>query len=144
LQGANNRGALFVKGMGDICTGWPSDVALLAWAKEEGDLQASYILTVLKYCTHGTTDDIFNHIRCIYDEVTFGSQVRTRWRMEDGDYDEDDASVMGVHHRISDEIVHVRWREHIHSDRLHEIHMSEDGHQYLWKLGCDECAYKRN
>jgi hypothetical protein len=30
LQGANNRGALFVEGMGDICTGEPDGAALLA------------------------------------------------------------------------------------------------------------------
>jgi hypothetical protein len=38
LQGANNGGALFVKGMDDICTGWPGGAALLTWAEEEGDL----------------------------------------------------------------------------------------------------------
>jgi hypothetical protein len=51
LQGANNGGALFVKGMGNICTGRPSGVALLTRAKEEGDLQASYVLAILKYYT---------------------------------------------------------------------------------------------
>jgi hypothetical protein len=30
LQGANNGGALFIKGMADICIGRPSVVALLA------------------------------------------------------------------------------------------------------------------
>jgi hypothetical protein len=39
----------------------------------------------------------------------------------------DDAHVMGVRNRVSNEIVCVRWREHIHPDHLHEIHMSEDG-----------------
>jgi hypothetical protein len=58
--------------------------------------------------------------------------------MEDRNYDSDDARVMGVRHRISDEIVHVRWREHIHPDHLHEIHMPEDGHQCLSKLVCSE------
>jgi hypothetical protein len=147
LQGANNGGALFVKGMADIapfikgmadiCMGWPSGAALLAWA-EEGDLQASYVLVVLKYYKHGITDDVFNHIRRVYGKVTSGSQVGTRWRMEDRDYDEDYARVMGVHHRVFDEIVHVRWREHIHPDHLYKIHIPEDGYQCLWKLGCGE------
>jgi hypothetical protein len=73
LQGANNGGALFVKGMGDICTGRPGGAALLARAEEEGDLQASCVLAVLKYYKHDATDDVFNHIRRIYSEVTFGS-----------------------------------------------------------------------
>jgi hypothetical protein len=51
----------------------------------------------LKYYKHSVTDDVFNHIRHVYGEVTFGSQVGTRWGMEDGDYDKDDARVMGVH-----------------------------------------------
>jgi hypothetical protein len=100
LQGANNGGALFIKGMGDICRGWPGGVALLAREEEEGDLQASYVLVVLKYYKHSATDNVFNHIRCVYGEVTFGSQVRTCWRMEDVDYDEGDACVMGVHHQV--------------------------------------------
>jgi hypothetical protein len=58
--------------------------------------------------------------------------------VEDEEYDEDHACVMGVHCRVSDEIVHVRWTEHIHPDDLHEIHMPEDGQQCLWKLGCGE------
>jgi hypothetical protein len=45
----NNIGALFVKRMGDMCMGWPSRVALLARAEEEGDLQVSYVLAVIKY-----------------------------------------------------------------------------------------------
>jgi hypothetical protein len=138
LQGANNGGALFVKGMGDICTGRPSGAALLARAEEEGDLQASYVLAVLKYYKHGATNDVFNHIRHIYGEVTFGSQVRTRWRVDDEDYAKDDARVMGVLNRVSDEIVHVRWRDHIHPNHLHEIHMPEDSQQCLWKLGCSK------
>jgi hypothetical protein len=79
------------KGMGDICTGRPGGAALLARAEEEGDLQASHVLAILKYSKHDATDDVFNHFRCIYDDVTFSSQVRTRWWTEDGDYDEDDA-----------------------------------------------------
>jgi hypothetical protein len=35
LQGASNEGAIFVKGMGDICTGRLGGVALLSRAKEE-------------------------------------------------------------------------------------------------------------
>jgi hypothetical protein len=91
LHGANNGGALFIKRMGDICTGRPSGEALLTRAEEEGDLQASHVLAVLKYYKHDSIDDVFNHIQHVYGEVTFGSQVRTRWWTEDGDYDEDDA-----------------------------------------------------
>jgi hypothetical protein len=65
------------------------------------------MLAVLKYYKHGVTDDVFNNIRCVYGEVTFGLQVGTWWWTEDGDYDEDDAQVMGVHHRISEEIRRV-------------------------------------
>jgi hypothetical protein len=63
LQGVNNRGALFVKGIGDICTGGPGGVALLARAEEVGDLQASYMLAVLKYYKHDATIDVYNYIR---------------------------------------------------------------------------------
>jgi hypothetical protein len=73
-------------------------VALLTRAEEEGDLQASYVLVILKYYKHGATDDVFNHIWCVYVEVTFHSQVGARGWMEDGDYDEDDTRVMGVCH----------------------------------------------
>jgi hypothetical protein len=45
---------------------------------------------------------------------------------------------MGVRHRVSDEIVCVRWREHIDTNHLHEIQMPEDGQQCLWTLGCGE------
>jgi hypothetical protein len=73
----------------------------------------SYVMPILKYYKHGTTDNVSNHIRRVY--------------REDGDYYEDDAHVMGVHHRVSEEIDHVRWREHINQDHVHEIHMLEDG-----------------
>jgi hypothetical protein len=96
----------------------------------------SYMLAVLKYYKHGVTDDVFNNIRCVYGEVTFGLQVGTRWWTEDGDYDEDDAQVMGVHHRISEEIRRVMWMEHINHDHVHDIHMLEDDDQCLWKWGC--------
>jgi hypothetical protein len=62
LQGANNGGALFIKGMADICSGRLGGVALLALAEEEADLQASYMLSVLKYYKHITTNDVLNHI----------------------------------------------------------------------------------
>jgi hypothetical protein len=62
LQGTNNGGALFVKGMGDICTGQPSGTTFLTWVEEEWDLQASYVLAVLKYYKHGATNDVFNNI----------------------------------------------------------------------------------
>jgi hypothetical protein len=43
----NNGEALFVKGMGDICTGRPDGAALLAGAVEEGDLQTAYVMVIL-------------------------------------------------------------------------------------------------
>jgi hypothetical protein len=79
LQGANNGQALFVKGIADICTDRLGGAALLARVEEEGDLQVSYVLAVLKYYKHGVTDDVFNHIRRVYGEITFGLQVGTRW-----------------------------------------------------------------
>jgi hypothetical protein len=48
--------------MGNICIAQPGGAALLTRAEEEGDLQASYMLTVLKYYKHGTTNDVFNNI----------------------------------------------------------------------------------
>jgi hypothetical protein len=85
LQVANNGRALFINGMSNICMGRPGGVTLLAWAEEEGDLQASYMLAIIKYYKHGLTDDVFSHIRRMYDTVTIGLQVQTRWMMEDGD-----------------------------------------------------------
>jgi hypothetical protein len=82
------------------------------------------VLSVLKYYKHSTTDDVLNHIRRVYHE--------------DGDYYEDDARVMGVRHRVWEEIDRVRWREHINQDHVHEIHMPEDGQQCLWKRGCGQ------
>jgi hypothetical protein len=119
----------------------PGDVALLAWAKE-GDLQVSYVLAVIKYYKHGLTDDVFNHIRCVYGTITFDLQVRTWWMMEDGDdYDEDDVRVMSVRKWVFDEIVHARRREHINPDTLLEIHLPEDDQKCLWKQGCgDRCT----
>jgi hypothetical protein len=95
------REVLFIKGMGDICTGCPGGAALLAWAEEKGDLQAAYILAIIKYYKHGTTEDVFIHIRHVYGEVTSDSQVGGWWWMEDGAYDEDDARVARVHNQIS-------------------------------------------
>jgi hypothetical protein len=74
LQGVNNGGALFIKGMSAICMGRPDGAALIGRAEEEGDLQAAYVLAVLKYYKHDTIDDVFIHIRCMYGEGTFGSQ----------------------------------------------------------------------
>jgi hypothetical protein len=45
---------------------------------------------------------------------------------------------MGVHHQVLEEIDHVRWREHINQDHVHEIHLQEDGHKCLWKRGCGQ------
>jgi hypothetical protein len=136
LEVVNNGRALFINGMSDICMGQPGGVTVLAQA-EEGDLQASYVLAIIKYYKHGLIDDVFNHIRCVYGTVTFGSQVGTRWMMEDGDdYDEDDVLIMGVRKRVFDEIVRMRRREHIDPDNLLEIHLLEDGQKCLWKQGC--------
>jgi hypothetical protein len=49
-----------------------------------------------KYYKHGTTVDVFNHIRRIYDEVTSGSQVRGWLWTEDGAYDGDHARIARV------------------------------------------------
>jgi hypothetical protein len=73
LQGANNGQALFVKGSADLCMARPSGAALLAQVEEEGDLQVSYMLAVIKYYKHGVIDDVFNHIQRVYGEITFGS-----------------------------------------------------------------------
>jgi hypothetical protein len=102
----------------------------------------SYVLAVIKYYKHGLANDVFNHIQRVYDTITFGSQVRTRWMMEDGDdYDEDDVHVMGVCKRVFDEIVHVRRREHIDPNNLPEIHLLEDDQKCLWKQRCgDRCT----
>jgi hypothetical protein len=82
------------------------------------------VLSILTYYKHGATDDVLNHIRHVY--------------REDGDYYVDDACVMGVHHRVSEEIDHVRWREHINQDHTHEIHMPKDGQKCLWMRGCGQ------
>jgi hypothetical protein len=84
LQVVNNGGALFVKGMADICTGRTGGATLPTRAEEERDLQAFYVLSIPKYYKHGATDDVLNHIRHVY--------------REDGDYYKDDACVMGVRH----------------------------------------------
>jgi hypothetical protein len=89
LQGAYNGGAFFVKGMGGICMGQPGGAAFLTQAEEEGDLQASYMLAVLKYYKHDATDDVFNHILHVYGDVTLvrrskhggGWTTRTTTRM---------------------------------------------------------------
>jgi hypothetical protein len=43
------------------------------------------VLAILKYYKHGATDNVFNHIRHVYGEITFGSQVGTRWIVKDED-----------------------------------------------------------
>jgi hypothetical protein len=96
LQGANSGQALFVKELVDLCTAQPGGAALLTRAKEEGDLQASYVLAIIKYYKHGITDDVFNHIQRAYGEITFGLQAGTRWWMEYKACDEDEACILGV------------------------------------------------
>jgi hypothetical protein len=96
----------------------------------------SYVLAILKYYKHDTTDDAFNHIKRIYSEVTFASHIRTRWWMEYGDYNEDDAPFMAVRHRVSEVIHPMGWIKHINHNHVNEIHMPEDDEQCLWKWGC--------
>jgi hypothetical protein len=43
LQGANNAEALFIKGMGNICSGRPGGATLLERSEEEGNMNASYV-----------------------------------------------------------------------------------------------------
>jgi hypothetical protein len=136
LLDANNKEALFINGMGDICTGRPSGAALLARAEGEGDLQVVYVLAVLNYYKHGTTKDVFNLIHRVYGEVTSGSQVGGRWWTEDGVHDKDDARAARVRHRVGAEIGRVMWREHINQDHVYELHLSDDSHKCLWKRGC--------
>jgi hypothetical protein len=136
LQGSNNGEVLFIMGMGDICTGHPGGATLLTRAEEECDLQTAYVLSVIYFYKHGATEDVFIHIQRVYGEVTSGSQVGGWWWMEDGAYDEDDARVARVRNRVSAEISHVMWREHINHYHIIELHMPNDGHQCLWKWGC--------
>jgi hypothetical protein len=49
LQGEKSGGALSINGMGDICTGRTGGATLLTRAEEEGHLQASCVLVILKY-----------------------------------------------------------------------------------------------
>jgi hypothetical protein len=134
LQGVNNIRALFINVMSNICMGRPGSAALLARPEEEGDLQVSYVLAVIKYYKHGLTDDVFNHIQRVYGMITFGLRVGTWWMMEDGDdYDEEDVRAMGVRKRVFDDIIHLRRREHIDLDNLLEIHLPEDDQKCLWK-----------
>jgi hypothetical protein len=72
LQGSNNAAALFIKCMGDICSRRPSGAALLTRSEEEGILQMSYVLAIVKYYKYGATEDVFNHIRRVYGESTSG------------------------------------------------------------------------
>jgi hypothetical protein len=62
-------------------------------------------------------------------------------RSEDGGYEEDDIHVEQVRHRVSEEIGHVMWREHINYDHIHDLQMPNDGHQCLWNKGCGHPAW---
>jgi hypothetical protein len=53
-------------------------------------------MDVLKYNKHGVTNDVFNHIQCVYGEITFGSHVMTRCWMEYEDCNEDEARILVV------------------------------------------------
>jgi hypothetical protein len=113
-------------------------VVCLRFMRTEVSLWTTLLNTYHPYYKHYATDDVFNHIRRVYGEDTFGSQVRGWWWREDESYDEDDTHVAQVHHRVSAEIGQVMWREHINKDHVHELHMSDDGHQFLWKRGCGQ------
>jgi hypothetical protein len=81
------------------------------------------------------TKETYKHPTCWLSSSTTSTAW---WWTEDGDYDEDDAHVMGVRHRVLEEIRCVRWMEHIYHDHVHEIHMPDDSHQCLWKRGCSQ------
>jgi hypothetical protein len=98
--GASNGQVLFVKGMGDLCTGRPDAVTLLARVVDEGDLQAAYVLAVLNYYKHGATGHVFNLIRRIYGEVPYGEHVGGRLWIDEGIHDEDDARIAQVQYRV--------------------------------------------
>jgi hypothetical protein len=51
----------------------------------------AYVLAILNYYKHGTTEHVFNLFRRVYGEVPFASQVGGRWWTEEGIDDEDDA-----------------------------------------------------
>jgi hypothetical protein len=96
LLDSNNGQALFVTGIGNICTGQPGGVAFLARAVDVVDLQAAYVLGVLNYYKHGTTDHVFNLIRRIYGEVPIGLLVAGRSWTDEGIHDEDEAHIACV------------------------------------------------
>jgi hypothetical protein len=96
LLDANNGQALFVKGIGNICTGRPGGVAFLARAVDEGDIQAAYVLAVLNYYKHGATDHVFNLICHVYGEVPLGSQVVGRSWSDEGIHDENEVRIAHV------------------------------------------------
>jgi hypothetical protein len=93
LFGASNKQALFVKGMGNLCTGRLGGASLLTRAIDEGDLQAAYVLAVLNYYKHDATDHVFNLIRRVYSEVPSGSQVGGQLWTDEGIHDEDVARI---------------------------------------------------
>jgi hypothetical protein len=98
------------------------------------------VLAVLNYYKHDAIEDVFNLIRRIYGEFTSGSQVGGQWWTEDGVHSEDDACAARVHNRVEAEIGCVMWREHINQDHVYELHLSDDSHQCLWKMGGYLCS----
>jgi hypothetical protein len=96
LLDSNNGQALFVTGIGNICTGQPGGVAFLARAVDVVDLQAAYVLGILNYYKHGTTDHVFNLIRRIYGEVPIGLLVAGQSWTDEGIHDEDEAHIACV------------------------------------------------
>jgi hypothetical protein len=132
---ANNGEALFVKGMENLCTGHPGAVQLLARAMEEGHQSAAFMLGVLNYYKHITTEDVFNLFRCVYGEVTTGYQVGSLSWTDEGIDDEANASTARVHHRVDEEIGRVMWREQINVNIVYELHMPDDRATMLMEEG---------
>jgi hypothetical protein len=136
LLDANNGQALFVKGIGNICTGRPGGVAFLARAVDEGDIQAAYVLAVLNYYKHGATDHVFNLICHVYGEVPLGSQVVGRSWSDEGIHDENEVRIAHVQYRVQEEIGGVLWRKHLHLGIVYDLHLPDDGQRCMWKKGC--------
>jgi hypothetical protein len=134
LLGVSNGQALFVKGMGNLCTSQPDGVALLERAVDERDLQATYVLAVLNYYKHDATDHVFNLIRRVCGEVPLGLQVARQLWSDEGIHDEDEACIARVRYRVQEEIGCVLWREHLHLGSIYELH--HDDQQCMRKKGC--------
>jgi hypothetical protein len=136
LLDANNGQALFVKGIGNICTGRPGGVAFLTRAVDEGDIRVAYVLAVLNYYKHSATSHVFNLIRRVYGEVPLGSQVAGQSWSDEGIHNEDEARIAHVWYRVQEEIGRVLWRENLHLGIIYDLHLPDNSQQCMWKKGC--------